>query len=88
VPINVDDLERGNRQVRRAVLDLLRQDPRVAYSAEELTVEVGFLGIVASATEIELILTTFVNKAVIIRETVDQTVYFRYDDRFGLRPPR
>jgi hypothetical protein len=88
VPLREDESYAGRRDDYRAILWFLRRNFDLAYTAEEVMFELGSLEIVLTLADVEENFKSLLERERAESRTVRGAVYFKYDRRFGFRPPR
>jgi hypothetical protein len=86
MPINNARFERGNTGAVSTLLTMLRPNPHIAYTLDELREMLSDKGIDVSKTELTNLLGSMEYGGRIVSKTVDGETYYKYRKVLGFMP--
>jgi hypothetical protein len=85
VPLPNDDFEAAGN-VRRRILSFLRGQDGVGFTVEEITFELGAVGLTTDFVAVQAVVDELVSQRRLQVVRSNEEIYYRYDRWIGLRP--
>ncbi len=84
-PVSEDELRSGRRDFALRVQWFLNNHSGIGYSVEEITFELGALGLFTEFSAIQTALNRLEDSGRVISGDVEGEIYYSYDRRIGFR---
>jgi hypothetical protein len=88
VPIESEEADFIGRGLQDSILLFFKRHRFTAFSADEVLFELGVVGVMTTRELLASELTELCRLERLITFERDGEIYYRYDNRLGLRPPR
>ncbi len=85
-PLSPEEFQANKDGVDKALLVVFKSHRSVAYPLDEMLFELGALGVISTREDVHRALLDLVAKRRLAVVAIEETVYYRYDNRIGFGP--